>query len=304
MIAVDNIDFSYSPESHVFKQFNLQINKGALFGLLAPNGAGKTTLIKLITGINLPDKGQVLIDGDNFTTARNSILNKIAVVPQEYAFYSQFTAYENLHFFSQLYRHTDPEDKINQALKLTRLEDHKHRLAKNFSGGLKRRLNFAIGLLNNPDLLILDEPTVGIDAQSRQSILQAIADINKQGTTILFTSHYIDEIEEICDTVAIMDQGKILSMGNIEQLLGSKTTVTIRLNNELHYDQLTAPLAAFIKQNHLIINNNQISGQLSDSDKLSSLISLINQQGHTIKLAQYGQQTLESLFFELVKTSH
>ena len=304
MIAVKDIDFSYSSESPVFKQFNLQINKGALFGLLAPNGAGKTTLIKLITGINMPDKGQVLIDGDNFTTERNAILNKIAVVPQEYAFYSQFTAYENLHFFSRLYRHTDPENKIKQALKLTRLEDHQHRLAKTFSGGLKRRLNFAIGLLNNPDLLILDEPTVGIDAQSRQSILEAIADINKQGTTILFTSHYIDEIEEICDTVAIMDQGKILSMGSMEQLLGSTTTITIRLKDELHSDRLAAPLAEFIKLENLIIDKHQICGNLSDSGKLSSLISMINEHGYNIKLAQYGQQTLESLFFELVKTSH
>jgi len=308
LITVDNIEFSYSPDSPVFKQFSLQIKKGALFGLLAPNGAGKTSLIKLITGINVPDSGKVLIDGKDFQHDRNSILNNIAVVPQEYAFYSQFTAYENLQFFSKLYRHTDSKQKIETALKLTRLEEHKHRVAKNFSGGLKRRLNFAIGLLNEPDLLILDEPTVGIDAQSRKFILQAITDLNKNGTTVLFTSHYIDEIEEICDTVTIMDSGKILTIGRLDELLQSQSNVTIRLNNKNNSDtdsfNHNEQLRDLLQREKFTLENNQICGRLSSAEKLSAFINQLATLGYEMNNLQYGQHTLESLYFELIDANN
>ena len=301
MITVNDIEFSYSADSPVFKQFSLQIKKGALFGLLAPNGAGKTTLIKLLTGLNVPTNGSIQIDDKSFSTDRDAILSKIAIVPQEYAFYSQFTAYENLRFFSRLYKHTDSENKIQRALEITQLQDHKHRLAKNYSGGLKRRLNFAIGLLNDPDLLILDEPTVGIDAQSRQFILQAIMDINNQGTTILFTSHYIDEIEKTCDTIAIMDEGKIQSIGKLDQLLGSKT-VTIELDENINNDQSRSSLFDYIKQENFNINDSQISGDASDAKKISRLIAKVVDLGFNINNIQYGQQNLESLFFEKIKS--
>jgi len=301
LITVNDIEFSYSADSPVFKQFSLQIKKGALFGLLAPNGAGKTTLIKLLTGLNVPTNGSIQIDDKSFSTDRDAILSKIAIVPQEYAFYSQFTAYENLRFFSRLYKHTDSENKIQRALEITQLQDHKHRLAKNYSGGLKRRLNFAIGLLNDPDLLILDEPTVGIDAQSRQFILQAIMDINNQGTTILFTSHYIDEIEKTCDTIAIMDEGKIQSIGKLDQLLGSKT-VTIELDENINNDQSRSSLFDYIKQENFNINDSQISGDASDAKKISRLIAKVVDLGFNINNIQYGQQNLESLFFEKIKS--
>ena len=301
MITVNNIDFSYSSDSQVFKQFNLRVNKGALFGLLAPNGAGKTTLIKLLTGINVPANGEILIDGKNFLTSRNSILNKIAIVPQEYAFYSQFTAYENLHFFSRLYRHTDSETKIQRALEISQLQEHQHRPAKHYSGGLKRRLNFAIGLLNDPDLLILDEPTVGIDAQSRQFILQAIKDINHQGTTILFTSHYIDEIEKTCDTIAIMDEGEIQAIGKLNQLLGEKM-VTIELDSEIKNDQIEASLARHIRENNFTLENRRISGDATDTKTISELISMVASLGFNINKIHYDQQNLESLFFEKIKS--
>jgi len=292
----------------VFNQFSLQVKKGALFGLLAPNGAGKTTLIKLITGINVPNTGNILIDGKRFDNNRNTILNNIAVVPQEYAFYAQFTAYENLQFFSKLYRHTDSKHKIETALKLTRLEDYKNRVAKNFSGGLKRRLNFAIGLLNEPDLLILDEPTVGIDAQSRKFILQAIRDLNKNGTTVLFTSHYIDEIEEICDTVTIMDGGKILTIDKLENLLRSQSNVTIRIKNKLdsgaHSDNDYEHLKRLVQQHNFTLENNQICGRLSSPEKLSAFINQITTLGYDMNMLQYGQQSLESLYFELVEANH
>lgn len=301
MITVNDIDFSYSSESQVFKQFSLHVNKGTLFGLLAPNGAGKTTLIKLLTGLNVPTNGQILIDGKSFSVDRDAILHKIAVVPQEYAFYSQFTAYENLRFFSQLYRHTNPENKIQKALELTQLQDHQHRLAKHYSGGLKRRLNFAIGLLNDPDLLILDEPTVGIDAQSRQFILQAIMDINKQGTTILFTSHYIDEIEKTCDTIAIMDEGEIQIIGKLDQLLGSKT-VTIELDSECKNDQTEASLADYIRRGNFKIEKHIITGDATDTKRVSNLIKAIVDLGFNINHIEYGKQNLESLFFEKIKS--
>jgi ABC-2 type transport system ATP-binding protein len=301
LITVDDIDFSYSSDSQVFKQFSLHVNKGALFGLLAPNGAGKTTLIKLLTGINVPDNGNILIDGNNFLTSRNSILNKIAIVPQEYAFYSQFTAYENLHFFSRLYRHTDSEAKIQKAIEISQLQEHQHRLAKHYSGGLKRRLNFAIGLLNDPDLLILDEPTVGIDAQSRQFILQAIKDINDQGTTILFTSHYIDEIEKTCDTIAIMDEGEIQAIGKLDQLLGEKM-VTIELDGEIKNEKIETSLARYVRDNKFILENRKISGNAADTKAISDLITIVANLGFNINKIHYDQQNLESLFFEKIRS--
>ncbi|MCK4586574.1 MAG: ABC transporter ATP-binding protein [Gammaproteobacteria bacterium] len=301
MITVNNIDFSYSAESQVFKQFNLHVNKGALFGLLAPNGAGKTTLIKLLTGINVPSSGEIQIDGKSYSTHRNLILNKIAIVPQEYAFYSQFTAYENLHFFSRLYKHTDSETKIQRALDISQLQDHQHRLAKHYSGGLKRRLNFAIGLLNDPDLLILDEPTVGIDAQSRQFILQAIKDINDRGTTILFTSHYIDEIEKTCDTIAIMDEGEIQAAGKINQLLGEKI-VTIELGGKVNNNQAEASLTKYARENDFIFEHHKISGNAADTKSISDLILIVVDLGFNIDRIHYDQQNLESLFFEKIKS--
>ncbi len=303
MITVKNLTFAYPSEPPVFEDFNLEIKKGELFGLLGPNGAGKTTLLSLITGLNTPQKGVVEVNHKSFERDRSAILKTISVVPQEYAFYDQFSAYENLKFFSRLYPHiNDTERQIRNAIKLTGLENHQHRLAKHFSGGLKRRLNLAIGLLNQPELLILDEPTVGIDPQSRHFILQSIQALNKHGTTILYTSHYMEEIEHLCDTIAIMDHGKILASGNLDNLLDSKARISITTQQLLSRDRFNPALEDFIRKHKLTIDDNQLTGEIDSAQLVAALLQLLIQNEFDIEKIQYGRQTLESLFFHLTHT--
>lgn len=303
MITISDLTFAYPSEQSIFNDFSFQIDKGSLFGLLGPNGAGKTTLISLITGLNVPQAGRVLIDGENHASDRRNILQKIAVVPQEYAFYSQLSAYENLWFFSRMYPDIkNSSNRIQKAIQLTGLEPHQHRLAKHLSGGLKRRLNLSIGLLNDPELLILDEPTVGIDPQSRRFILQAIQRLNQQGTTVLYTSHYMGEVEQICNQVAIIDNGKLLASGPLEKLLQSGSEGYVEIEVKLPHQNINGKLDEFISNNALKISNHTISGNLASAKLLATLVLLLDGQQIQIESMRYGQHTLESLFFDLTHT--
>ena len=275
-----------------------------LFGLLGPNGAGKTTLISLIAGIQTPQSGEITIDGKSYSGNKKQIFQNIAVVPQEYAFYGQMTAHENLTFFSHMYpqKKNDYSVQINSAIKLTGLEEYKHRLVKHFSGGLKRRLNLAIGLLNNPELLILDEPTTGIDPQSRHFILQAIKDLNEQGTTVLYTSHYMDEIEQLCDDIAIMDHGKILVSGTLDQLLHSNSMIYINIENQDCHYNLHVDVKNFLLRHNLTFEDNCISGLLDSKAIFYELMNTLNKHDLPLDSIRYGRQSLESLFFQLTST--
>lgn len=303
MITIKNLSFAYPSEPSIFRDFNFQIDKGSLFGLMGPNGAGKTTLISLITGLNAPQAGKVLIEGKSYSNDKRNILKKIAVVPQEYAFYSQLSAYENLQFFSRMYSgNQDSYSHIQNAIQLTGLESHQHQLAKHFSGGLKRRLNLSIGLLNKPEFLILDEPTVGIDPQSRRFILQAIQNLNQQGTTVLYTSHYMEEMEQICDQIAIIDNGRILASGALDNLLKSGSELCVNTKERLLHEKINRELSDFISENSLKIVNNRISGYMASDKPVSTLILLLDSQQIQIESIRYGRQTLESLFFSLTHT--
>lgn len=303
MIVVKNLSFGYSSGLQIFKDFDFNIDKGSLFGLLGPNGAGKTTLISLMTGLNAPQAGKILIDGKNFSKDRRDILQRISAVPQEYAFYTQLSALENLQFFSRMYpgNRSSPR-QIQDAIELTGLEAHQHRLVKKFSGGLKRRLNLSIGLLNMPELLILDEPTVGIDPQSRHFILEAIKRLNQQGMTILYTSHYMDEVEKICNQIAIIDQGKILASGAIDDLLVDGSEMNICIKEKCLTDNSRQQLLIFLAENRMSLSNNIITGHLTSNKQISDLLLLLVKLNTQIESMHYGHQTLEELFFKLTKT--
>jgi len=275
-----------------------------LFGLLGPNGAGKTTLISLISGIQTPQSGEVIIDGRRYPGNKKEIFQNIAVVPQEYAFYEQMTAHENLSFFSHMYpdNRNDRSEQINNAINLTGLEEYQHRFVKHFSGGLKRRLNLAIGLLNKPELLILDEPTTGIDPQSRHFILQAIKDLNKQGTTVLYTSHYMDEIEQLCDDITIMDHGKILVSGTLDQLLHSDSMVYINLESLDNNYNLPVDVKNLLHEHNLTFEDNCISGLLDSRADFYALMNILKTHDLPLESIRYGRQSLESLFFQLTST--
>lgn len=303
VITINNVTFAYPAQSPIFNSLDFKVNSGDIIGLLGPNGAGKTTLISLISGLISPSSGTVKINSQNFKSNRISILQKLSMVPQDYAFYSQLTAHENLNFFCRFYPKLDaPEHTIKKAIELTGLEEYQHRKAKTYSGGLKRRLNLAIGLLNKPELLILDEPTVGIDPHSRHFILQTIKTLNEQGTTILYTSHYMDEIQKLCDYITIMDHGKIIASGSLDKLLQSDSIIRITTVENINTDTLSQSVRELTSKLMLKIKNNTISGSVNSQNDVSQLVLLLSENNIEIENIQYGRKTLESLFFNLTHT--
>lgn len=216
LTAVDGISFD--------------IRRGEIFGLLGPNGAGKTTTIGMMAGILPPTSGTILLDGQasgrSLTTRR-----LLGVVPQELAIYSRLTARENLAFFGDLYGLHGPlrASRIAEMLLLVGLTDRAADRAETYSGGMKRRLNLAVGLMHSPQLLLLDEPTVGVDPQSRNHIFEGIRALNRAGLTILYTSHYMEEVQALCDRVGIMDRGKLIACGPVDALIADLGSALIEV---------------------------------------------------------------------------
>ncbi|MDA3952839.1 MAG: ABC transporter ATP-binding protein [Bacteroidales bacterium] len=203
---------------------SLNIDKGEIYGLLGPNGAGKTTTISILCGLFGPTSGNVFIDGLEYKHSSEKIKNIIGVVPQEIALYPSLTAKENLNFFGHMYglKGKQLKNRIDECLELFGLEKNANRRIKTFSGGMKRRINIIAGILHKPKILYLDEPTVGVDVQSRNVILDHLRDLNRDGTTIIYTSHYMEEAENLCSRVAIIDMGKIITEGKPKELINSK----------------------------------------------------------------------------------
>ncbi|MDR3251772.1 MAG: ABC transporter ATP-binding protein [Tannerella sp.] len=201
--------------------FSISIRQGEIFGLLGPNGAGKTTIINILCGLRPFEKGEIRICGLPMPANRNSVKPSIGVVPQEIALYPTLTAYENLKIFGGLFgiERKKLETRINDLLAYFGLEQNKHRTVASYSGGMKRRINLIAGLLHNPKILFLDEPTVGIDVQSKTLIIENLREINRAGSTIIYTSHYLEEAESLCSEIAIIDEGKPVCTGNPQQLI-------------------------------------------------------------------------------------
>lgn len=219
MIVIHNLNHHYpNALTPALQNINLHIEQGSAVGLLGPNGAGKTTLMSLLTGLQAVQSGQILFDGVPFEKLSKKQRHQISLVPQDFAFYPLLTVWENLKFFAALY---DVSDKkwLAALLEKTGLTAHQSKLAKHLSGGLKRRLNFAIGLINRPKVIFLDEITVGIDPQSRQFILDSVADLTKQGVTVIYTSHYLQEIEQLCDKLVLLNEGRLIYQGSVQGIL-------------------------------------------------------------------------------------
>jgi len=195
----------------------LSIRQGSITGLLGPNGAGKTTTIRILCGLLFPSSGDVTIHSLSVRTRMREIRRIIGVVPQEIALYPSLTAHENLTIYGRICGMDGRtlKERMDELLEITGLLKHKHIRVSRYSGGMKRRLNLAAGLLHKPAILFLDEPTVGVDVQSKNTILENLIELNRQGTTIIYTSHYLDEAEQICQDIAIMDEGKIHTSGSI-----------------------------------------------------------------------------------------
>ncbi len=200
---------------------SLTVRRGEFYGLLGPNGAGKTTIIALLSGLLSPESGRILIMGMDFSSHARKIKRITGLVPQDIALYDRLTARENLAFFGKLYGLSGRQlqRRISDCILIAALREHADHRVATFSGGMKRRLNLAAGLINTPEVLFLDEPTVGIDAQSRNLIHTQLLRLNQNGTTILYTTHYMEEAQKLCSRVGIIDSGQLVTEGTPEQLL-------------------------------------------------------------------------------------
>jgi len=224
VIECINVHKSYK-EIKALNNLNLSIEKGEIYGLLGPNGAGKSTLINIFSSLLQHDSGIIKIQGATIPNEFNKIKKHLGFVPQDLAIYEDLTAYENVAFFASLYglKGKRRKEKVLQALEFVGLIDRKNNFAKTFSGGMKRRLNIACGICHEPDIIFFDEPTVGIDPQSRNHILNSIIKLKQKGNTIIYTTHYMEEAQGICDNISIIDHGKIIAEGTIDQLINSVT---------------------------------------------------------------------------------
>lgn len=262
VITVENLVKRYG-DLLALDHFNLDIKEGEIFGLLGPNGSGKTTSINCILSLLTYDKGSIRVFGKPMNPDSYELKKNIGVILQNVAVFQELTVYENIRYFCSLYIEDKKTCKeyVEEALAFVGLEDFRNFYPKKLYGGLLRRLNIACGIAHKPKLLFMDEPTVAVDPQSRNKILEGIKRLNQEGTTVVYTSHYMEEVEQICSRIAIMDKGRTLATGTKEELktmIPTGETITIRILNlpDHHLDairKLKHVFRAEYKDEHLIV---------------------------------------------------
>jgi ABC-2 type transport system ATP-binding protein len=220
VLSVEDLFMAYGTKEAV-RGLTFEVERGECFGLLGPNGAGKTTTIAALAGLAKPTRGRVRVDGRDISSHPAEIRSRMGLVPQDLALYQTLTAGDNLSFFGRLYglRGRLLQQRSTEVLDAVRLGEYMDATVSGFSNGMKRRLNIAIGLLQEPEILILDEPTVGVDAQSRNAVFEALNHLTRSGVTILYTTHYMEEAERLCSRVAIMDHGRIIALDRPASLI-------------------------------------------------------------------------------------
>ena len=281
---------------------SLEVKKGEIFGLLGPNGAGKTTAISMIAGLLRPDTGKIYIDSLDIETDLKKIKKMMGVVPQEMAFYEELSAKENLIFWGKLQgvgRKT-LEERIRFYLEKTGLLGRENDPLKKYSGGMKRRINLIIGLIHQPKLLLLDEPTIGIDVQTRLNIYEIIKEASSQGTTILYTTHNLQEAEELCHRIGIMDQGKILAEGTLTELIKIVGEKDIALISGDFSAETGRKILSSLKETTVIsLEDGKIILSLDASKKIPVLLQDFFKEGISIDDVSIKQPNLESVFLKL-----
>ncbi|NQT77310.1 MAG: ABC transporter ATP-binding protein [Bacteroidetes bacterium] len=228
-IQIDHISKTYKGSTQAaLDDISLEIPSRARFGLLGPNGAGKTTSINILCGLLNYNKGSISIKGMKLEKKYKKIRRMIGLVPQDIALYDTLTARENLRFIGEMYglKGKELKNRIEEYLEMVGLAHTGHKQIRNYSGGMKKRINLVAGILHQPEILILDEPTAGVDVQSRNMILQFLHEMNEKGTTIIYTSHYLEEAEGLCSSIAIIDYGKVIIQGETKEIIGSKKEYT------------------------------------------------------------------------------
>jgi ABC-2 type transport system ATP-binding protein len=282
---------------------SLEIDEGEIFGLLGPNGAGKSTVINIICGLLDPDAGSVEFLGRDIKKNPAQAKRNIGMVPQDIAIYEDLTAYENVAFFASLYglRGSQLKERAWEALAFTGLADKAGSFPSGFSGGMKRRLNIACAIAHRPRLIIMDEPTVGIDPQSRNHILQSVRKLNEMGSTIIYTSHYMEEVEEICTGIAIVDHGKVIAEGTREELTAIVTdarSVSITLDSTAgvsveHLRAMAGVLSVEKEGDRVTVNSS------TDVNNLDKIILYFTGRDIPIKNIEAKTPDLETVFLAL-----
>lgn len=302
MIEVKSISKSYG-NIESLREISFNIRKGEIFGLLGPNGAGKSTTVNILNTLLKPDSGEIFVDGINIFNNPEACKMMMGVVPQEIALYENLTALENLVFWGGLYNVPRPELRSSAAriLELVGLSGRKDDRIKTFSGGMKRRINIACSLLHKPRILVMDEPTAGVDPQNRNHIFDVIENLNREGMTIIYTTHYMEEAERLCDNIAIIDAGRIIACGTLKELgaiSGAMDLVTIRFsglsNESIKGIKASLPFAILDSSvNSLKVECNDLSDEISD------IIRHLKSAGGNIESIDAKGANLESIYLKL-----
>ncbi len=302
IVEVSNLVKSYNGLTAV-NGVNFAIRQGEIFGLLGPNGAGKTTTISMLTCLLVPTSGTVKIDGHDVVSQAKAVKGVIGLVPQDLAVYPQLSARDNLLFFGRIYglKGKQLRQRVDDLLELVGLSERAKDLVDKFSGGMKRRVNIAAGLLHRPQVLFLDEPTVGVDPQSRNFIFDNIEILNRQGMTILYTTHYMEEAERLCHRVAIIDRGQIIALDTPKALVNSLGSGIIRLGlpettKQTFIDQIKKLPAV----KDVSLRDDILSVQTRRSQEaLVQIIQLLNTARVNVTTLEILQPNLESVFLHL-----
>jgi ABC-2 type transport system ATP-binding protein len=278
---------------------SLDLARGEFFGLLGPNGAGKSTTMSLIAGLRAPDSGTLTLDGQPLTAASSVARLSLGLVPQHVALYPELSADQNLRIFGELYglRGADLRARIDAALEAVQLSDRRREPVKNFSGGMSRRLNLVAALLHRPKLLLCDEPTVGVDPQSRNAIFEYLERLNREGLTVIYSTHYMEEATRLCSRIGIIDHGKLHALGTLDELLAH-----LPFEEEIRFPATaaTAPLAAQLApQGELTTENETHRFRPSADFKLSSFFAQAESHALPGRLFTSQRPTLEALFLHL-----
>lgn len=282
---------------------SLSVKRGDTFGLLGPNGAGKSTLINIISGVLAYDSGDLEIFGERISVPTQEMKMKLGVIPQEISLYDKLTARENLEFYGNLYgiERGKLRAKINSILELVGLTDRQNDRIKTYSGGMKRRINIAASVLHEPEFILMDEPTVGIDPQSRNLIFEVIESLHEKGVTIIYTSHYMEEVERLCHDIAIVDHGRVIANGTKEELIALIGGVDVI---EIEVDQMAESGREKVREMYADMSPKFVDGRIflntkSGGIKLGEIITRINSTGTYVKNAHVREPNLENVFLHL-----
>lgn len=292
-------------KTHAVQGISFDIQQGEIFSLLGPNGAGKTTTISMLSCLLSPSEGDAVIDGYSVRSQADAVKKVIGVVPQEIALYPDLTARENLMFWGKMYSlgGAHLKQRVDETLEIAGLSDRANEKVDSYSGGMKRRINIAVGLLHEPKVLFMDEPTVGIDPQSRRRILDTVLELNQRGLTVLYTTHYMEEAAELSKRIGIVDHGKLIALGTqteLTQLVGESDAVHIGISGISQPDGLLASLAKLNGVHNAAYENETLLVQASNANaQLSDIIGAIGTAGGQIKSIKVEEPNLEAVFLHL-----